>query len=51
MRGLADDSDGTKYLWLFSDEQRREDYADSFAALQTLNLEIARPASGARFGV
>lgn len=33
---------GTKYLWLFSDERRPERHAESFAALQTMNLHTGR---------
>jgi transposase len=33
---------GTKCLWLFSDERRPERHAESFAALQALNLKVGR---------
>lgn len=33
---------GTKYVWLFSDENRPEYHADTFATLQALNLKVGR---------
>jgi hypothetical protein len=32
---------GTKYVWLFSDENRLECHAESFATLQAMNLKVA----------
>jgi transposase len=33
---------GTKYVWLFSDENRPESYAETFATLQALHLKVGR---------
>ena len=33
---------GTKYVWLFSDENRPAQHADTFATLQALNLKVGR---------
>lgn len=33
---------GTKYLWLFSAERRPDQYAESFATLQALQLKVGR---------
>jgi transposase len=33
---------GTKYLWLFSDERRPPQHAETFATLQALNLKVGR---------
>jgi transposase len=33
---------GTKYVWLYSDERRPEHHAETFAALQALNLKVGR---------
>ena len=33
---------GTKYVWLFSDENRPEYHAETFATLQALNLKVGR---------
>jgi transposase len=40
--GDASPLTGTKYLWLFSDERRPARHAESFAALQALNLKVGR---------
>ena len=33
---------GTKYVWLYSDERRPEQHAETFATLQALNLKVGR---------
>jgi len=43
LRGGADSPlTGTKYVWLFSDENRPEYHAETFATLQALNLKVGR---------
>jgi transposase len=40
--GLDSPLTGTKYIWLFSAERLPESHAETFAALQALNLKVGR---------